>query len=261
MQSAKIPPEVYMKNISPLTFRQGLKDGVPIALGYLSVSFAFGATAVSKGIDAIYALLMSMTNLTSAGQLAGAEVISSALAGVGGGVIAVILQLILTQLIINARYFLMSISLSQKVDDTFTTKHRLLCSFGVTDEIFAVAVSQKTSIGKDYMYGLICLPYIGWATGTITGALFSSMMPDSIKFALGIALYAMFIAIILPPTLANHKVTPVVLIGAGLSCLFYYLPVLSEFTSQNTGIVYIICAIVASVIGALIFPVKEEDSK
>lgn len=233
--------------MSSLTFKKGLKDGIPIALGYLSVSFAFGVTAVDMGIPSYIALLTSMTNLTSAGQLAGIAVIA---------VLGSVLEIILTQLIINARYFLMSLSLSQRLDSKFKILDRFLCAFGITDEIFAVCISNKEKITRNYMLGLILLPYIGWASGTISGALLGDVLPSFIVSALSIALFAMFIAIVIPATMSNVKILPVVLISAGLSCLFYYLPLLNVI---SPGITYIICAVFASVIGAILFPIKESN--
>ena len=232
-----------------MTFKKGLKDGIPIALGYLSVSFAFGVTAVDMGIPALIALLTSMTNLTSAGQLAGITVIA---------VFGTFFEIILTQLVINARYFLMSLTLSQKLDGKFKLLDRILCAFGVTDEIFAVAVHNKEAITKKYIWGLICLPYFGWATGTLFGALMGNVLPSIIVNALSIALFAMFIAIIIPATMEDNKIIPVVLISAILSCVIYFVPF---FDFISSGISYIICAIVASVIGAIIFPIKEDNDE
>ena len=242
------------KQVSTLKFKNGLYDGLPIGLGYLSVSFAFGVTAGSMGIPWFISVLTSMTNLTSAGQKAGIEVIAE-----GGLLGNVLLAVILTQLVINARYFLMSTSLTQKLDGSFTLPHRLLCSFAVTDEIFAVAVAKPKSIGKNYFYGLMTLPYIGWTTGTLLGALAGNVLPANIVSALNIALYAMFIAIIVPPAVKEKGVLAVVLLAAALSCGFYFIPFLSEISA---GIAYIICALVAAAVIALLFPVpvpKEED--
>lgn len=226
-----------------LTFKNGLKDGIPIMLGYFAVSIAFGVTSVEKGLEIITSVIISMTNLTSAGQLAGVAVIA---------VLGTVVEMILTQVVINARYFLMSISLSQKLDPKFKLIDRLLCAFGITDEIFAVAVSQK-EVSKKYMYGLILLPYIGWALGTLLGALLGSFLPDFLLSALSIGLYAMFIAIVVPAC-KDKGVVLVVIISAIMSCCFYFLPYLNEVSA---GISYIICAVVASVICSLIYPVKE----
>ncbi len=230
-----------------LTYKNGLKDGIPIALGYFAVSIAFGVTAVEMNVPGYVALLISMTNLTSAGQLAGVAIISA---------LGTVFEIILTQLVINARYFLMSLTLSQKLDGKFTLLDRFLCAFGVTDEIFAVAVSKK-EVSSRYMYGLILLPFIGWSLGTLTGALMGSFLPEIVLNALSIALFAMFIAVVIPETIENKKLIIVIVISVILSCAFYFIPLLKTVTS---GIAYIICAVVASVIGAIFLPIKENDN-
>ena len=230
-----------------LTYKNGLKDGIPIALGYFAVSIAFGVTAVEMNVPSYIAVLISMTNLTSAGQLAGVAIIA---------VLGTVFEIILTQLVINARYFLMSLTLSQKLDSKFTLLDRFLCAFGVTDEIFAVAVTKK-EVSSKYLYGLILLPFLGWTFGTLTGALMGSVLPEILLNALSIALFAMFIAVVIPETIENKKLIIVILISVILSCAFYFIPLLNTVTS---GIAYIICAVVASVIGAIFLPIKESDN-
>lgn len=229
---------------------QGLKAGIPIMLGYFAVSFAFGVTAVSKGVHSLIATFMSMTNLTSAGQLAGLSIVA---------VCGSVLEIIVTQLVINARYFLMSLSLSQKLDPKMKLLDRLLCAFGVTDEIFAVASSKRGEIKREYMLGLILLPFIGWTLGTLSGALLGNVMPPIVMNALSVALYAMFIAIIIPAAMGNKKIFPVIFISVALSCLIFFVPVLKTVISE--GLAYVICAVVASVIGALIFPIEQKEEK
>lgn len=237
-----------MNNVfSSLSYKNGVKDGLPIGLGYLSVSFAFGVQASLCGVPVLVALLISMTNLTSAGQLAGLEIIARC---------GSLLEIILTQLVINSRYFLMSFSLSQKLDNSFDLKSRFFSSFAVTDEIFAVSVFKGQKISNKYFYGLMLLPYVGWTTGTLLGAIAGDILPLFISSALGIALYAMFIAIFIPPTMKSRGVLLVVSLSATLSCLLYYLPVFSGITS---GFKTIISAVVACVITALFFPVKENE--
>ncbi len=226
-------------------YRTGLVDGLPIALGYLSVSFAFGITAVGMGISPLAAVLISMTNLTSAGQLAGVGVIAA-----GGG----FAEMALSQLVINIRYLLMSLSLSQKLSERFTMPHRLISSFGITDEIFAVASGKEGEIEPRYMYGLITLPYIFWAAGTALGALLGEVLPENIKSALGIAIYTMFVAIVIPPAKKSRGVLAVVLIAAAISCLIKYV---SIFSGISSGLPVIICAVIAAALGALLFPRKE----
>ena len=227
----------------PLNYKKGLKDGISIALGYLSVSFAFGVTAVSLGVPEFIALIISMTNLTSAGQLAGVVIIAA---------LGTVAEIILTQLVINARYFLMSLTLTQKLDKKFTLLDRLLCSIGITDEIFAVAVMNDKPVTRNYLLGLMTLPYLGWSCGTLLGAVLGGILPQIIVNALNIALYAMFIAIVVPTAMQNKKVIPVVIISVALSCAFTFIPVLNNV---NSGIVYVVSALIASIIGALVFPI------
>ncbi len=150
-----------------LNFKTGLKDGIPIALGYLSVSFTFGITAVNMGIPPITAILISLTNVTSAGQVAGIGIIAA-----HGG----FAEMALAQLIINMRYALMSLSLSQKLDAKYSLFHRIVTSFCVTDEVFAVASGKGGELPARYMYGLITLPYLFWSGGTAVGALLGAIL-------------------------------------------------------------------------------------
>ena len=232
---------------SRLGYMDGLRDGIPIGLGYLSVSFGFGIMAVSEGLSVLAAVLISMTNLTSAGQVAGIGIIAA-----GGTLI----EMMLAQLIINMRYSLMSISLSQKLDSSFTTPHRFLASFGITDEIFAVASGKNGEISNRYMYGLITVPFIGWTMGTLLGAAAGEILPASVKAALGIAIYGMFLAIFIPPARKSVGVLVVVAFSAGLSCCFEYIP---AFSGVSGGFVIIICALAASALGAFFFPVKDGE--
>lgn len=227
------------------SFWKGIKHGIPIALGYLSVSFSFGILAVHMGLNVLQATLISMTNLTSAGQVAGIGIIAAG---------SSYLEMALTQLVINLRYGLMGISLSQKLDESFNTKRRLIVSFGITDEIFAVASSQEGKINSNYMYGMIAISFIGWSSGTFLGAAAGEILPSIITNAMGISLYGMFLAIIVPPARKGIGVLSVVLIAAVLSTAFkYFLPFITS------GFSVIICAVAAAAIGALLFPVKEES--
>lgn len=221
-------------------FRQGLTDGIPIALGYLSVSFTFGIMAAGGGLPAPLAVLISMTNLTSAGQFAGLDVIFA-----GGTFI----EMALTQLVINLRYALMSVSLSQKMHKSVTLLDRLWIAFGNTDEIFAVASAKPDEVGKKYMAGLILLPFFGWSGGTLLGAAAGSLLPQSICSALGIAIYGMFLAVFIPPMKKSRTVVLVVFIAAAMACAFRYLPVLN---SVSSGFVIIVCAITGACVGALL---------
>lgn len=226
-------------------FKKGLRDGLPICLGYLSVAFAFGIFATESGLTLIQTLLVSMTNVTSAGQLAGVPIITA------GGTL---LELAVAQLVINLRYALMSVSLSQKLGKTVRLLDRFIIAFVNTDEVFAVATSQSGNVGKRYLYGLILTPYLGWSLGTFLGAGAGNILPESIISALGIAIYGMFVAIVVPETKKRRATAACVGIAIALSCLFTYLPSLSTIPS---GFTVIICAVVASVIMAIAAPVAE----
>lgn len=230
-----------------LGFREGLTDGVPIGLGYLSVSFSFGIAAVTQGVSALAATVVSMTNLTSAGQVAGLGIITA---------VGTLLEMALAQLIINMRYALMSLSLSQKLDPGFTTPHRFLAAFGITDEIFAVASGKPKEITPSYMYGLILLPFLCWSAGTLLGGIAGSVLPQMLRSALGIAIYGMFIAIFIPPARKSAGVLVTVIISAAMSCGLRYIPLFSHVSS---GFAIIICTLAASAAGALLFPKNDRE--
>ena len=227
-------------------FRQGIRHGIPIGLGYLSVSFAFGMKAVGDGLTVLQAVLISMTNLTSAGQIAALPLM------VGGASLA---ETALTQLTINLRYALMSLSLGRKLDGSMGTLQRLIFAFANTDEIFAVASSQPGKVGKHYLYGLMLAPWIGWSLGTFLGAAAGTLLPVFVRSALGIAIYGMFLAIILPPARKSRAARFVVLTAVALSLCFHYIPGLNQVSS---GFVIIICGVLAAAAGAWLFPAEEE---
>lgn len=231
------------------SFKKGLKDGLPIGLGYFSVSFTFGMMAVSAGIPVWAAVLISMTNLTSAGQFAGLSII----AGAGS-----LVEMAMTQLVINARYSLMSLTLSQKMEKRFSIPKRLIAAFSNTDEIFAVAVNQGKEIGAKYYSGLSIIPYAGWTLGTLFGAVAGGFLPPVVNDALGLAIYAMFIAIIIPPAKKSAPIRLVIFAAVILSCLFYFVPFLKNVSS---GFSIIICAVAASIIAAIVNPVNDDEPK
>lgn len=229
-------------------FKRGVRDGIPIALGYISVSFTFGLQAVSAGLAWWEAVMISFTNLTSAGQFAGLDIMVR-----GGGFWV---EMLCTQFIINLRYALMSLSLSQKTDKSVKGIHRWLTGFGITDEIFAVSMGNEKEISNKYLYGLILLPILGWTGGTLLGAAAGNVLPDVVRDSLCIAIYGMFIAIIIPPAKKNSAILKVIIMSVLLSCAFKWLPVLNNVSS---GFVIIICTIAAASIGAIFFPIKEEE--
>lgn len=231
-------------------FLAGIKDGFPICLGYLSVAFAFGITAVNSGLDIWQAVLISMLNVTSAGQLAGVPII------VGGGTL---IELAATQLIINLRYALMSVSLSQKFGKSMRLVDKFLVSFVNTDEVFAVSSSKGMDVGRKYMYGITLTPFLGWSLGTLLGAVAGNVLPAIVISALGIAIYAMFVAIVTPVARREHPVLLCSLFAISLGCIFNFIPFLKEHISS--GFVIIICTVVASVVFALLFPLPPEQEQ
>ena len=235
--------------VSKSGFTRGVLDGLPICLGYLSVSFAFGIFSVKSGLSVIETLLISMKNVTSAGQLAGVPIIAAA---------GSLSELAATQFVINLRYSLMSVSLSQKLGRDVNLFDRFVFAFVNTDEVFAVASSKEGKVGKFYMYGLILLPFVGWSVGTFIGASAGSIFPPVLVSCLGVAIYGMFIAIITPVARRDKAVAICVLISVALSCAFRYVPFLSVVPD---GFVIIICAVAASTVAAVLFPVNAEKEE
>ena len=222
----------------------GVRRGMPVGVGYLSVSFGFGTLAASQGIRVLDAFLISATNVTSAGQFAGLTLI---LAGAG------LWEVILTQLIINSRYALMSLALSQRMGEKIGLIPRLLVAFMNTDEIFALAMSRKAPLTVPYLLGLGLLPFLGWTAGTVLGALAGSVLPEAIRTALGVMLYGMFIAIVIPPAKKERPVLAAVLIALVCSCLLDWVPV---FEKVSAGIAIVICTVLAAGICAALFPIS-----
>lgn len=224
----------------------GIKKGIPIALGYIPVSFTFGLMAVNGGIPVWIAILISLTNLTSAGQFAGASLIIAN---------ASLIEITLTTFVINIRYMLMSLSLSQKIVQRMPVVKRGIIAFGITDETFTVASLEKGEIGFPYMFGLITCPYLGWALGTALGALTSSILPETLQNSMGIALYAMFIALVVPASKKSKAALVVVVIAIFISSFIAWVPYFSHISG---GWSIIIATVVASGIGAVIFPKEDE---
>lgn len=236
-----------MKPTKKSQFIYGVKRGFPIALGYLPVSFTFGLMAVNGGLPLWLAVFISLSNLTSAGQFAGTSLI---LAGAG------YFEITLTTFVINIRYMLMSLSLSQKLEKKITIPQRMIFGFGVTDETFSVASSENGRLSNEYMLGLISTPILGWSLGTFLGGLICSALPEALSAAMGIALYGMFIAIIVPPAKSSRPVLVIILISAAVTLALRYIPVFSFISS---GFRVIIATIVGAVAGAILYPVKEEN--
>lgn len=226
---------------------RGLRAGIPIAIGYLSVSFTFGIMAVSYGLAWWQAVLISMTTVTSAGQFAGIGIMLHP---------GQYIQMLISQITINIRYSFMSISVGQKADSKFRGIYRWLLGFMMTDEVFAVA-SQEKSVKRSFFAGLATLPYIGWALGTLLGAILGGILPERLMSALSLAIYGMFVAIVVPEMKKSRAVIFVVAAAIAISCIFYYVPLLSGISS---GITITVTAIAAAVFGSLLFPVSDTET-
>ena len=229
-----------------MNFKRGIQDGIPIGLGYFAVSFTFGMMAVSGGLTAWQAVLISLTNLTSAGQFAGLGII------VAGGSMW---EMALTQLVINLRYCLMSFSLSQKLEKNISTGHRLAVAFGVTDEIFGVSASQEGRLSPWYNYGVMSMAIPGWTLGTLVGAVLGNVLPGFLVSALNVAIYGMFLAVIIPPAKKNKSVLGVVIGAMAISTVFAVVPVLNKVSS---GFVIIITTLIVAGLAAHLSPIPEE---
>ncbi len=230
-------------------FMEGAKGGIPIALGYLPVSFTFGLIAVSGGLPVWVACLISLTNLTSAGQFAGTSLI---FAGAG------YMEIAMTTFVINLRYMLMSLSLSQKIDKSVTLLERMIFGFVVTDETFVVGSLREGKLKTPYLMGLISLPIIGWNVGTAMGACVSSVLPAALQNAFGIALYGMFIALIVPTARESRNVLTIILMAVGMNCVLTYVPF---FAFVSSGFRIIISTIFGAGLGAYLFPKEYPDEE
>ena len=233
-----------MNNSTSYWLKKGIHNGMPIALGYLAVSFTLGIAAKNAGLTALQAALASITCHASAGEFAGFTLIAA---------LAAYTEIAVMELIINARYFLMSCALSQKLDNKMPFFHRLIMGLFVTDEIFGLTVSVPEKLNPAYMYGMVLVASPAWVLGTYFGVLFGNILPANIVSALSVGLYGMFI-----PARKNHIIAGVVAISMIISCIFSYAPVISSISS---GTRIIILTVIISLVAAILFPVKEENAR
>lgn len=229
------------------TYLRGMKEGIPVALGYFVVSITIGIAARKADLTPFQASLMSASNLTSAGQFASFALIASA---------APYFEMFLTQAIINLRYCLMSCALSQKVDSGLPVFHRMCMAFGITDEIFGLAVSQKGKLQPEYMYGVMSVAIPGWTLGTLLGIMSTGMLPPALLNAMSMALYGMFIAVFMPAARDNKILLPIIAIAMSASAVFQLLPM---FDFISSGMKIIILTLVISFGAAVLFPVDEKQ--
>lgn len=228
-------------------FFAGMKAGMPVCIGYFSVSFGFGAMAIAQGLTIWQAVLISASNLTSAGQFAGLTVIAAG---------AALLEMILTQVVINSRYALMSLALGQRLGPKAGTGKRLLAAFFNTDEVFALGMSRGNRLTTGFFVGTGVVAALGWISGTAMGAIAGSLLPESVRMALGVMLYGMFIAIVVPQAKKDQPVLLAVILALALSCLFAWMPLLKQISS---GLAVVICTVLAAAVCAVLFPVKDEE--
>lgn len=227
-------------------YTAGMKAGMPVCIGYFSVSFGFGAMAVAQGLSIWHAILISATNLTSAGQFAGLTVIAAG---------AALIEMILTQLVINSRYALMSLALGPRFGPNVGTGKRMVAAFFNTDEIFALGMAREGKLTASYFVGAGTVAAIGWVGGTALGAFAGSVLPLAVRAALGVMLYGMFIAIVVPQTRQEKPILLSVALALVFSCLFSWVPVLKNVSA---GLAIVICTVAAAAICALVCPVDEE---
>ncbi len=237
-----------MTLVNKTAFKKGVQDGIPIALGYAAVSFALGIAARNNGLSALEATVMSLLNNTSAGEFAALELIK---------INAPYAEIALTQLIINLRYLLMSCALSQKLDEKTPFFHRFLIGFDVTDEIFGISIGYPGKLNPFYTYGAMIVSIPCWAFGTCMGVLLGNILPVSVVSALSVALYGMFLAIVIPPARESKVLAGVVLISMAASILFDVIPLPSWISS---GMKIILLTVVISLLAAILYPIEEDEA-
>lgn len=227
---------------------EGILDGVPIALGYLAVSFSLGIAARKVGLDAVQGFFASLFNNASAGEYAGFAVI-----GAGGS----LLEMAVVMLVANARYLLMSCSMAQRFSPDTPIIHRVLVGFDLTDELFGIAIARPGEVDPYYSYGAMVVALPGWAFGGMAGVIAGSVLPERVVSALSVALFGMFLAIIIPPARKSRVVAGLVLASFATSALFAWAPLLSGLSE---GVRTIILTVALSALAAALFPVDEKDA-
>jgi predicted branched-subunit amino acid permease len=236
---------------SLLSYEKGFKDGLPIAFGYIPLAVALGITAVGVGVKFGIFTFMSLVMFSGTAQAAILNLIS------GGE--AILFTYILTFFIVNCRYILLSISMSQKLEKNVSTLSRMIFAPFNTDEIFAVAMQQKGNLTASYLFGLATAPYLAWSIGIILGLLFTSVLPASVSSAFGITLYAMLLALVIPASRNSKAIATVVAVSAALSIVLEINPFVKSFL--GAGWIMIICSVITAILGAKFFPVESSDKE
>ena len=234
-----------MKQKNAITFLDGMRDSIPVAIVYFVVSFTFGVTIAKYGFPAWYSTLLSAINFTSVGQFTGTRMMVES---------AAIYEIGLAILVVNLRYILCGISISQKLD-TKNKLQRMLMGMFIADEIYAVIANKKKVTFKYYM-GLVVIPYICWLSGSTCGAYVDALLPERLQASMGIALFCMFIGIIIPPAMRDKRLFLTIGLSSGLSCLFYFTPYLNKV---SFGFRIVIAAVISAAVSALLFPIETID--
>ena len=227
--------------------KEGFRDGIPIGLGYLAVSFSLGVAARNAGLSAFQGFLVSLLNNASAGEYAGFTVIAAN---------GAYFEIFLMTLIANARYLLMSCALSQKFSPDTPLIHRIFVGYDVTDEIFGITIARPGMLDPFYSYGAILIAAPAWAGGTALGVIAGNLLPARTVSALSVALFGMFLAVIIPPARKNRVIALFVLVSFAASFAATYLPLISQLSG---GTRTIILTVLISAIAAILFPVNEEE--
>ncbi len=236
-----------MKRENRQAFKKGVRNGIPIALGYFAVAFTLGIAAANAGLTAFQATLASFTNNASAGEYAGFTVIAAA---------SGYLEMAVMQVVANARYLLMSFAMSQKIPQDMKLHHRLLVAFDLTDEIFGISIAEPGKLNPYFSYGAFSVAIPGWSLGTCLGVVMGNVLPENVVSALSVGLFGMFVAIVVPVTKKNKKLLGIVLFSMAASFAFYRIPV---FDALSSGTKTIILTVVIALIAAILFPVKEDE--
>lgn len=227
-------------------FQAGFKDGIPIGLGYFAVAFSLGIAAKHAGLTPFQGFMASLLENASAGEYVAFTMIAAN---------ATYLEMAIGTLITNARYLLMSASLAQRLHPETSLFHRFAIAFGITDELFGIGIIQIQSKGPYYMYGAFLAALPAWALGTALGILAGTLLPVRIVSALSVALYGMFLAIIIPPAKNNKIIRMLVIIGFLSSFIWQYIPILNNFSS---GTKTIVLTLIIATLAAFLFPRKED---
>ncbi len=228
-------------------FMRGVRDGIPVALGYLAVAFSLGIAARNAGLGPFQGFITSMLNMASAGEYAGFTSMAAD---------ATYIELAAVTFIANARYLLMSASLSQKVGPQTPAVHRYLMGFAVTDELFGLSIAQKGWLNPFYLYGAYMISMPAWSSGTAIGIIVGNLLPLRAVSALSVALYGMFLAVIIPPARKSRRILILVALSFALSALCTVLPGISTLSSGSRTI--LLTLLIAGG-AAVFFPVREEE--